>query len=117
MLFTRIFRKQNWVHWLWALFIGLILVLAARSVGDYGVSWDEIFRNTAGEQKLAYYESLLAGDHERAAEMRGTGDRYPGLFDLLNAILRRIISAENHLVGHALSASFGVMGIIGSPNR
>lgn len=105
---------NRWVYWFWAMFLATITLVAALSVTSYGVSWDEIFRSNAGDQKLAYYAALLSGETDQASELRNTVDRYPGLFDILNALLRRILPFDDYLVGHGLSMLFGLFGILGT---
>lgn len=79
---------------------------------NYGVSWDEYYRYLGGEQKLAYYSALLSGDSERIAALRAEGDKYPGLFDLSLAILRRVSPIGPVETGHLFSAIFGLLGIM-----
>ena len=100
---------QRLVYRLWLLFLLGLLLIILRSVGDYGVSWDAVFRSSAGDQKLAYYQALASGDIADAAALRGASDRYPGLFDLLNAVVRRALPVEDFFIGQVLSMSFGLL--------
>jgi 4-amino-4-deoxy-L-arabinose transferase-like glycosyltransferase len=68
------------------LFLGLWLVALSW---DYSLSWDSLYRMEAGEKKLQYYHLLLKGDAGEAAAERPKSS-YTGLFDLTNALLRRI---------------------------
>lgn len=105
--------SARWVYPLWGFFGACICLVAMLSVPSYGVSWDAVFRSSAGEQKLAYYEALVSGNLTEAASLREATDRYPGLFDLLNALARRVLPLEDYLVGQMLSMSFGLFGIFG----
>ena len=104
---------DGWVYPLWAFFLAFISLVAVFSVSSYGVSWDAVFRSSAGDQKLAYYQALASGDLADAAALRGASDRYPGLFDLLNAVVRRALPVEDFFIGQVLSMSFGLFGILG----
>lgn len=99
--------------WWWVV-LGIASYFVLLTFGDYGVSWDEVFRSNGGEQKLAYYEALTSGDMDRASELRGKTDRYPGLFDLSLALLRRISPFNDVSTGHLWSATFGLLGILGT---
>lgn len=104
-------RKPNFLT---AVFLVIAGLLALWTVPDYGLSWDEVFRTNGGEEKLDYYRALFAGDSEVAAELRKEGDRYPGLFDLSLAVLRNISPMDEVTTGHLWTASFGLLGLLGT---
>jgi len=108
---SRLFADPNFYS---VVFLVAATLIAIGSVFDYGISWDEYFRWQGGEQKYAYYSALLAGDWEAASEFRAVGDKYPGLFDLSLAVLRRVSPFGAVETGHLWSVVFGLMGIGGA---
>lgn len=96
------------------MFLAVVCFILLKTFSDYGLSWDEAFRASGGEQKLAYYLALTQGDFEGAADLRSAGDTYPGLFDLSLALLRRVSSFDDVSVGHFWSSCFGLIGILGA---
>lgn len=90
--------------------IFLFIFTGWMTLDDYGMGWDEITRWTWGDQKLEYYQKLLAGD---ASEMRDAiaADRYPGLFDMSLAAYHSLVGGNRMLSGHFLSILFGALGI------
>ena len=86
--------------------IGLVALL---TLGDYGMSWDEIFRFGGGDSKLKYYKGLMDGE-----QVQPPKDSYPGLFDLPLAWADKVFPdfGTRSEKGHALSLFFGLVGLL-----
>lgn len=92
------------------LFLGLFVVILT-TFKDYGITWDEIFHYGYGEAKLAYYEQLFSSDDPWAVVQSAPADNYPGFYDLLLAMARRISPLSKAYTNHLLCALFGLFGI------
>ena len=91
-------------------YLAALLMVGLLLLPDFGVGWDEVTRWRSGDLKLAYYESLLT---EGGRNFGKAGvDRYPGLFDLSLASIRRIIPVDRVLLGHFWSFLFGYIGLL-----
>ncbi len=89
----------------------VLYILASR---DFGMGWDETRRWRAGDAKLDYYGEVIAFLRgERATYPQVGADRYPGLFDMTLAALHRLIPVDRMHLGHAYSAFWGWLGIVG----
>ncbi len=86
----------------------LVALVGALTVLDYGMSWDEPFRFRGGDEKLAYYKQLLAGE-----EVEPLTDTYPGLFDLPLAVIHEWFPefGTRSEKGHCIGLAFGMLGI------
>ena len=82
------------------------------TVKDYGMSWDEITRWTSGDLKLDYYKTL-GTEGLSAWGVPGSGDKYPGLYDLPLAIYHDIYGGDRMLAGHLLCIVFGLVSVVG----
>lgn len=93
--------------------IGLFAVIAAwivLSFRDYGISNDEPVQHTYGQLLLAWYASGFTDD--RAFHYINLY-LYGGLFDLIAAGLQPYVPLPLYEWRHLLSASFGLVGLIG----
>lgn len=70
--------NDPWVILTRALFV-LFLFLVLRTFPDYGMSWDQYYRQTEGRKKLVYYQNLLSGNWQKYDNAE---DLYPGFYDL-----------------------------------
>lgn len=92
----------------------LVLLVGALTLTDYGMSWDEEFRYRGGDRKLEFYERIFFGEESYREVLAQTGtDRYPGLFDMTGALLSRALPFDRLHVGHALSFTFALIGLVG----
>ncbi len=91
------------------LVFGLVLLIGAWTLPDYGMVWDEQFRFEGGDAKLDYYRALLAGE-----EPPKMSDSYPGLFDLPLALVHELFPniGTRSEKGHVYSFSFGLLGLL-----
>ena len=87
----------------------LILSVCVISLSDYGMTWDEVFRFSGGDAKLAYYEGLSRGE-----AVNPPGDSYPGLFDLPVAWVHSRFPewGTRSEIGHIYSLFFGAVGLL-----
>ena len=91
-----------------------LLGIVLHTFGDYGMSWDEYYRNVEGGKKLAYYQDAFAG-HWKPYD--NNEDLYPGFYDLLHQglnLLQPCGPGELGLVftDHLLTAIFGLLTIL-----
>ena len=90
-----------------ALLAGLAL-LAVVVFRDYGISNDEEVQHRYGELILDYYASGLRSD---ALFKYKNLYLYGGLFDIVAALLAKVLPFDLFLIRHLLSALIGVAGI------
>ncbi|MGH8637990.1 MAG: hypothetical protein ACREUZ_12725, partial [Burkholderiales bacterium] len=75
---------------------------------DFGVTWDEGYRQRFGEQVVQYYEGEMGLD-----EFPTDGSRlYGGLFDATAVGLQRLLPFDDYNVRHGLNAVFGWLGVV-----
>ncbi|HEU4707680.1 MAG TPA: glycosyltransferase family 39 protein [Methylophilaceae bacterium] len=86
--------------------LGLFIVLTFR---QYGISNDEFVQHTYGRLLLDFYSS---GFHDQSAFHYINLYLYGGFFDLIAAILERILPLWLWDMRHLLSALFGLGGIV-----
>jgi hypothetical protein len=92
---------------LMALWLGVILC----TFGNYGMSWDEHYRQVEGAKKLTYYQNLFSGHY---APYDSKEDLYPGFFDLLHQGVNLISPLGLLPTGHLLEALFAWLGVWGA---
>jgi len=93
------------------LFLVVVLV-AALTLPDYGMGWDEIYRWQSGDVKLNYYETVWEQKSWSEARAQAGVDHYPGLFDLSLAFVHRLVGGDRLLLGHCWSFLFGFIGLM-----
>lgn len=100
---------MNWKSVSLAL-LGIFILLSLVLLPDYGMTWDEPFRFSAGDKKLSYYSSFFTG--EERPDM--AGDSYPGLYDLPLALWHQLLPGmgSRSEKGHFLSFLFGLLGLV-----
>ena len=96
-----------------SLVLGAVVLVAAFTLGDYGMSWDEWFRWRGGQEKLLFYLDWLAG-RTPDPNPRGDPDSYPGLFDLTVALLNHWFRISPFWAGHSLSLICGLLAFAGA---
>jgi hypothetical protein len=98
---------RAWFYWSLLGFL-LAMMVGAWTVSDYGMTWDEKFRFSGGDEKLNYYKNLLNGE-----EARVPNSSYPGLFDLPLAIAHEWFPGvgTRSEKGHVYSLLFGLLGL------
>jgi|GEM_PF-2348438 4-amino-4-deoxy-L-arabinose transferase-like glycosyltransferase len=104
--------------WRWATAALLILLLgiSLKTFSDYGMSWDEFYRNTEGAKKFAYYENAFSGHWQ---PYDNPEDNYPGFYDLVHQLLFKTGLFGPGSLGmvysdHLLSAVFGILTVFGA---
>jgi hypothetical protein len=90
------------------LFVVLILA-AALTVRDYGISNDEEVQHRYGELIIAYYQS---GFTDLGLFGYKNLYLYGGLFDIIAVLAAKILPADVFLIRHALCAAAGIGGIV-----
>lgn len=87
----------------------LVALIGSRTVGDYGLTWDERFRFEGGDVKLAYYKELFGGGSPERQN-----SNYPGLFDLPLALAHDAFPdwGTRSQKGHVWSLCFGLLGLL-----
>lgn len=100
---------MNWKLATFITWLGLAAVLLI-TMGDYGMSWDELTRWESGDLKLQYYEKLA---HEGTSAWGSfvSGDLYPGLFDLPLAAYAKYVGGDRVLAGHLYSIFFSILAV------
>lgn len=88
--------------------LGLFVAFALR---QYGISNDEEVQHTYGRLLLDFYAS---GFTDRSAFAYKNLYLYGGLFDLIAAMLERILPFNVWDLRHLLSAAFGLLGLAGA---
>lgn len=101
-------RAYSWLSP--ALFVILVLV-AAATFQDYGMSWDERAQHIYGEKVLSFYTSSFT---DRSALTWGDLYYYGGFFEVLAAGATRLLPLDPYDVRHLLVAIFGIAGIGGA---
>jgi asparagine N-glycosylation enzyme membrane subunit Stt3 len=89
------------------LFLGVLL----HTFSDYGMSWDEYYRQSEGHKKLVYYQNLLAGHW---APYDSQADLYPGFYDLLHQGVNQISPLGPIATDHLLTALFAWLAAWGA---
>ena len=82
-----------------------VMVLASF---DFGVTWDEASRHQYGMRVWDFVRGL----QPRSSFLETGGHVYPGLFDTLCAALEGWIPANRFVMRHAVTATFGWIGIV-----
>ena len=85
-----------------------LCVVAIAVLRDYGISNDEEVQHRYGELILAYYASGFA---DVSLFSYKNLYLYGGLFDIIAALLAKVLPFDLYLVRHFLSASIGLAGI------
>lgn len=91
--------------------LGLLVVLGvavALTVGQYAISNDEEVQHRYGELIVAYYAS---GFEDRALFGYRNLYLYGGLFDIVAALLGRLVPVDVFLIRHVMCALAGIAGI------
>lgn len=88
-----------------------LLLYVAMTWRDFGISNDEGVQHVYGRLLLSFYASGLT---DRLAFSFSNLYLYGGLFDLLAALLERLIPVSVWDLRHLLSALFGLAGILGT---
>ncbi|WP_309398972.1 ArnT family glycosyltransferase [Cerasicoccus maritimus] len=83
------------------------------TMGDYGMSWDEMTRWDSGDLKLQYFERLV-GEGGSVWGSAGANDVYPGLFDLPLAAYAKYVGGDRVLAGHLYTIFFAVLAVCGA---
>lgn len=91
----------------WALFLGMGLLVLC-TFDQYGISNDEEVQNIYGRLLVDFYASSFS---DQAAFEYKNLYLYGGLFDLLAALLERVLPLDIWDLRHLLSALFGLAGI------
>lgn len=89
------------------------MAMAALTLEDYGMGWDEITRWNSGDLKVDYYQTLLSGDTDHDIAIQLQRDRYPGLFDIPLSVMHELIGFDRFYWGHVWAVFFGVCGMVG----
>lgn len=99
------YRLASWI------LLGVLLLVGAQTIGDYGMGWDEITRWKSGDLKLAYYETLFASDTPLDVVRSVANEPYPGFFDLSLSLLHRWTGWDRFVLGHWQAFLFGLVGL------
>lgn len=91
-----------------ALFIILGWVIL-QTFGDYGMSWDEYYRQNEGAKKFEYYQNLFSGQWEPYDSKE---DLYPGFYDILHQAAIRVLPFGPIFTDHLLTAIVGLLTIL-----
>ena len=91
------------------LFLLCAAAVAAFTVADYGLTWDEPLQHIYGDLVYRYYASGLAD--RQALEYRDLY-LYGGAFDGLAAVLQRVFPGQPLEIRHALGAAIGLLGLV-----
>ena len=91
----------------------LLLALVLYTFGDYGMSWDQYYRQAEGQKKLVYYQNLFAGHWQRYDNPE---DNYPGVYDLTLQVVNKLQPCGPGVLGlimtdHLLTALAGLLTI------
>lgn len=105
--------KLSWPLASRALFL-VILGAILCTFADYGMSWDQYYRQTEGAKKLTYYENLFAGKWQKYDNPE---DNYPGFYDLTLQVVNKFQPCGPGILGliytdHLLTALAGLLTII-----
>lgn len=99
-----------------ALAVGVLLLpLLLWMSRDFGVTWDEIHRQSNGEKIWRLYHDVLNPPTTPAEHLQRPGRpgrQYGGLFDVVAVGLQRILPFDLYNVRHLLNATFGWLGIV-----
>lgn len=87
-----------------------LIILAALTFRNYGISTDEEVQHIYGKKLLSFY---LSGFTDRSAFHFKDLYLYGGLFDLMTALVVPISPFEEYETRHLLCALVGVLGIAG----
>ncbi|CAO3373150.1 glycosyltransferase family 39 protein [Azospirillum argentinense] len=87
-----------------------LIILAALTFRNYGISTDEEVQHIYGKKLLSFY---LSGFTDRSAFHFKDLYLYGGLFDLVTALVVPISPFEEYETRHLLCALVGVLGIAG----
>lgn len=101
-------RTYSWLSR--ALFV-ILVVLAAATFQDYGMSWDERAQRIYGEKVLSFYTSSFS---DSSALTWGDLYYYGGFFEIISTIATRLLPLDPYDVRHLLGALFGIAGIAGA---
>lgn len=94
-----------------ACFLVLLVVVAALTFRDYGITWDEEIQHIYGDKLLAYYGSLF---RDRSVFSLDNLFYYGGLFEIVAALTTKISPFGLYETRHLLCAFVGILGAVGS---
>lgn len=101
--------KIDWFKTLSYLTLTSVLVFILLTFKNYGISNDEEVQHVYGELLLSFYQS---GFKDLAAFQYKNLYLYGGFFDLLAALLEKVLPLWLWDVRHLLSALFGLAGLV-----
>jgi hypothetical protein len=90
--------------------IVIVVIVAACTFRDYGLTWDEDVHNWYGDFVLDYYLSFFA---DRTALHWSDLINYGAAFDTIAAALNRFSPVGVYETRHLLNALVGVVGLVG----
>ncbi len=96
------------LHWLPTVFAVLLLPFMLWVSADFGVTVDELARQTYGEAIWRLY----AGEVTTKAVPAGKSRLYGGLFDVSAVALQRGLPLDPYVVRHGLNATVGWLGVV-----
>lgn len=116
-------RGRVWYYWgmkhrlgfehLASAFFVVVLVFTMTTAGDYGANVDVEFRKTGSERIWTFYHGLFSGVPYAELMEKVKTDAYPGLYDLILAVINRMSSGSHYTNNGYLALIFGLIGIAG----
>lgn len=102
---------SRWLRWWPAVFVLVAGWVVARTVGDYGVAWDESVQARYGELALDYFASGL---RDRSYESFWNLRYYGALFEMVAAGAGRLDPAHAFVLRHACIAATAIAAVLGA---
>ncbi len=98
--------RADW--WLLAATAAAISIVLPWLSADYGVTWDEHFRQAHGTRVVSFYRGELS-----AADFPEDGShQYGGLFDVTANGVHQLLGGDLWMTRHRVNAVFGAVGIV-----
>lgn len=98
------YKRLFWVIWT------LTTIIVLWTFQDYGITWDQSYRNDYGKAILNFYLSFF---HDKSFLNMGFSYLYGGFFDVIAAVINRFSPFGEFETRHLLSALFGLGSIYG----